>query len=216
MSKAKQLYFVLLAGCVIALASISGVFYLGNTLLTTQSKKLLDKKIELAAQEEEEKNISQAKKDIEKYKDINEIAKSIVPQDKDQAKTVREITNLAAKSGTPVQNISFASSSLGQKATPAPATTGSDGQAKAAQQPPVTQVKAVDGINGVYAMQIDIANNSQNPTSYQSVIKFLQNLENNRRTAHITNITITPDSKNTSSITYTISMQVYIKPEVKK
>lgn len=215
----KRLFIILAILCFVTFIGIGGLYYFGDMMLRKQTKTLLDKKIDIAALEEEEKSLAQAKKDIEKYKNINEISKAIVPQDKDQAKTVRDILSNAAKSQTPVQSIVFNASTLGQKT---PTTTGQNGTSGTATTtptktpPPITQVKPVDGIPGVYSMEITLSNTKETATNYASIINFLRNLENSRRTAHIANITLTPDKQNPNIITYAITLKVYIKPETKK
>lgn len=54
-----------------------------------------------------------AKKDVEKYAYLNEIINSALPQDKDQARTVREIFLLAKQAGITIKSVQFPSSTLG-------------------------------------------------------------------------------------------------------
>src|SRR5687767_8745893 len=117
----KRLYFVLLATLVILGASgITGMWY-GNTLLKQKTQKLTAAKTESIALEHQQQALIQAKKDIEKYTELETITKSIVPQEKDQARTVREIIKLAEESGVRIGAISFPSSTLGQAAPKAAA-----------------------------------------------------------------------------------------------
>jgi len=145
------------------------------------------------------------------------MTKSIVPQDKDQAKTLREIYKIAENNGVPVKTITFSTSTLGQKAVPVPKTEDKSATTAPKQTtPPITQVKPVDGISGVYTMEIVLANDSNSLVSFDNITKFMNGLESNRRTAHITNISLTPDRKRGDKLTYNITLRVYVKPEAKK
>jgi hypothetical protein len=44
------------------------------------------------------------------------------------------------------------------------------------------------------------------------MLDFLKGLENNRRTALVSDITITPDSKNSSNVSFNLTLDEYIKP----
>lgn len=218
---AKKFFYVLLGLCALAIISMVGMAVLGNIILEKQSKRLLDAKIAQAVVDEQEKSFNQAKKDLTKYKELNEVAKSVVPQDKDQAKTVREIVKLAEESGVNIETFTFNSSTLGQKANTGASSGSSSGgssgeSATKAAPPPVTQVKPVEGLSGVYSMEVIISSSSKNPASYYNFLQFLERLEGNRRTAHITNINLVPDKKKPGYLTFTLTLKLYIKPEVKK
>ena len=197
---------------VLVIALIVGLFATaayGNALLSKQSKKLEAVKVENKVTEEQEKSLAQAKKDIEKYKDLNAIAKSIVPQDKDQAKTTREISRLTEESGVKLQEIKFQTSTLGQ--TPAAAQPASGGDTtKTPAAPPLSQVKSVDGIPGVYSLEMVITTGS-NSVTYQQLITFLEKLESNRRTAHVDKVSITPNNSGTG-FNFTLTLKAYVKP----
>lgn len=213
----KRFYLALIALIASTLLAIVGMAVLGNIVLKKQSTKLIEEKTEYASLEAQEISLNQAKKDIIKYAELNKLTKSIVPQDKDQAKTLREIYKIAADNGVPVKSIVFNNSTLGQK-TVAPSASSGSGTTPTQQQtaPPITQAKPVEGITGVYTMEIILSNDSENLVSYNNIIRFLAALESNRRTAHISNIILTPDRKRNNELTYNITLKVYIKPEAKK
>jgi len=187
---------------------------LGDRILQKQSKKLVSLKLDSEVLNEQQTSLTQAKKDVTKYSELNKEAKAIVPQDKDQAAAVREISQIALYSGIKLSSISFPASSLGQKSTTPTTTNKSDGDdsAKKESAPPVTQVKAVEGIKGVYAMEITIQQDTNNSVSYNDLISFLSKLEQNRRTAQVTSVTIQPIAKTPDKLTFTLVLNVYIKP----
>lgn len=193
---AKKLYLVLCGLVVLSLAALGASSYLGLQILRQKSTDVHDARLKNLALEERQNRLRKAKADIAKYGELANIARSIVPQDKDQARTVREITNLAEANGIKLGAITFPSSSLGSVA------------AKKSD----SQLKAVPKIPGTFVMTIEAASDSQAPTPYKSFTAFLEALEQNRRTALVTGITITPDALNPNNIQFALTIEEYIKP----
>src|SRR5688572_20726404 len=96
---AKIVYMVLSGLIVLALLTVGGSVYLAEGFLKKKSQDVHDARLNALALEEKLSKLKKAKADIEKYGELAEISKSIVPQDKDQARTVREISNLAEANG---------------------------------------------------------------------------------------------------------------------
>jgi cell division protein FtsB len=201
----KRFFFVMTGSLVLLIGLIIASTVGGNMLLQKQSKKLVDLKAQNKVIEEQQTSLIQARKDIEKYKELNSIAKSIVPQDKDQAKTVREINKLAADSGIALKAITFQTSNLGQ--APASAAPGATKPAT----PSISQVKPVDGIAGVYSQEITITPDDKSPVAYRKFLTFLEKLESNRRTAHVNKITVNPTDDG-SALTFVLTLNAYVKP----
>ncbi len=198
--KAKQLYFVLLGGCCLALVAFVGVGFGANKLLARQAGKLSDLRALNDAAEQQQASLARDRQDITKYNDLNTIAASVVPQDKDQAQAVRQIVNIATASGIPqLSSITFPDSTLG-------ATVG--GAPKAG----LTQLLPVTGIRGVYNLQITITQKTDSSVPYTNFLKFLTGLEQNRRTAEVTTIAITPSQDNPNQVAFTLVINEFIKP----
>ena len=201
----KRVYYLLLA-CIILLSLLSsGAVYLGNQMLTKASSSLVDRKLENRVLDEQQSALSLVSKQSSKYTELENISKSVVPQDKDQAKAVREIVSLAAESGVSLQSVTFPTSSLG-----APPAAGS-GSSSTKPTTSVTQVKPVTGINGVYQLDITVQSSPGKPITFDQLTNFLSKLEHNRRTAQVTSLTITPASGG-SKLSFTLIISVYLKP----
>lgn len=203
---AKKYFYVMVAALVLLGLLIAGGAVGGNMLLEKQSRKLSDLKVENETLEQQQTALIQAKADVERYAEIEKIAKSVVPQDKDQAKTVREILQIAAASGVPIKSVSFPVSTLGN-APQAGATQ--QGATTATKQPTPSQLKPVEGIAGVYTLEIQIESNGR--VSYQSLLRFLEGLEKNRRTAHVSGINLSPFD-NGNRLEFDITLNAYVKP----
>ena len=192
--KSKQLFYVL--AVVVALLGLGVVAsgYGANVVLSAKSGQLSKLKAENEAVQGLQSQLLQSKTQLTTYKDINDIAKSIVPQDKDQTQTVREIVKIAQDSGiSRLTSVTFPTSTLGTKNSA------------------LTQVQPVSGISGVYALPITVSVGQDNAVTFDQLITFLSGLEHNRRTAQVTSLTITPSDK-TNTIAFTLIINEYIKP----
>ena len=138
---------------------------------------------------------------VKTYAELEKIAKSVVPQDKDQAEAVREIVNIAAANGVSLSTISFPASNLGSLNAQATTTTTS-----------LSQLQPVKNIPGVYQLQISVVGDPNKPVAYDKFISFLAALERNRRTAQVSTISIQPNLANRNLLTFTLSLNEYIKP----
>lgn len=207
----KRAYFAMIGTLVLFGLLFGAAVVMGDKQLEKKSARLLELKVDNLTLDEQQRSLIQAKKDIEKYSDLHNITMAIVPQEKDQARTVREIINIADAAGVKIGSVTFPSSTLGQtQAKPTAATEGEKPPTPAA--PPITQVKPVDNIKGLYALEIKVQSDASSPVPYSKLIDFLGRLEQNRRTAQVTTITIQPSNLSRDLVTFNLAINVYIKP----
>jgi hypothetical protein len=197
----KRLYFGMLTIIGILIAGLIIGAYGANHLLEAQSKQLVNNRLQTSVLSQEQTELVQAKQDIKKYQNLANITQTIVPQDKDQAEAILELVNIANANGVALGSITFPSSSLGQTV----------GQAKTSTLS-LSQLTPVKGIPGVYNLQISVASDSSNPVPYNNFINFLTALENNRRTALISEVSLQPNEKNRNTVSFTLTLDEYIKP----
>jgi hypothetical protein len=197
--KSKYVYYLMLGLIGLLVVGLVGSAYGVNALLTSQSKQLLHNRLQISVLAAEQTQLVKAKNDIKKYQDLATIAKSVVPQDKDQAQTVRQIVDIAAANHITLSSITFPASTLGT-------TTGN------ATQRNLSQLAPVVGIPGVYNLQLTVQSDTAAPIPYSQFIGFLAALEHNRRTALVSSITLQPDAKDRSKLSFTLTLQEYIKP----
>lgn len=207
----KKVFFIMLGSLGLLAVLILACVVLGNNLLHKQSDKLLSLKLDNQVIEAQQTALVQANKDLQKYAELKSIAKQVVPQDKDQARATREIVSIAEQSGIQISSITFPASTLGQ-AAPKPTTSDDSSGTPKPVTSPVTQVKPVDGIKGLYQLDITIVSDTTKPATYAKLVNFLSRLEQNRRTAQVSQISIQPDSLNRSGLNFTLTITVYIKP----
>jgi hypothetical protein len=204
----KRFSFVMMGILSVLILGIFGVAYMANGLLEKKSGTLSDLKLRTRVLEEERLSLARAKKDVEKYAPLAQIAKSIVPQDKDQAQAVREIVKLASESGITPSTITFPTSNLGAAVAPGAAVPGG----AAAGNKNLTQLTPVVGAPGLYTLQITITQSTNSPVPYSKFLDFLSKLEQNRRTAQVSNIVLKPVPASRDMLSYTLTVDSYIKP----
>ncbi len=204
---AKQTFYALCGILLLLAVAVVGGAYESNVLLTAQAKKLQDLKLQSQVYASEAGEVGKAKADVAKYTPLGNIAKAIVPQDKDQAEAVREIVAIAAAAGVSPNSITFPASSLGLGA--AGTTVPTTGPVPAS---PLSQLTPVKGIPGVYNLQITIQQDDKHPVPYTNFLDFLSRLELNRRTAQVTSIQLSPDKTAPNELSFTLVVNEFIKP----
>lgn len=207
----RKTFFVMVSVTVLLIGVLLASVIVGLKYLGTQSEALLAAKLDQQSLTEQQAALIKAKDDLIKYADLQKITESIVPQDKDQAKSVREIVRFADESGVTLESISFDDSTLGQQ--PAAPSAPADGQPSATPAPSLTQAKPVPNIPGVFSLPI-IIQSTQNNNQFPNFLSFLEKLENNRRTAQVEKISITPGETPAGKkyINFTLTVNIFVKP----
>jgi len=210
----KHFFYLMSLGVGLLLVLCAATVIVGNGMLAKKTSKLTELRLENRVIDEQKVALTQAQKDIEKYAELERIAKQVVPQDKDQVKAVREIIKFAQETGVGIAGINFPSSTLGQAPVAAPKTNStSEDTATPAKPvaPPVTQVKPVEGLTGVYQMEITVQS-VPDTASFPKLIQFLRKLEGNRRTSQVSSLNISPNQSNRNILSFNMIINVYIKP----
>jgi hypothetical protein len=196
---AKKLYYILLGVIALSVVALLAGLYGVNSILEGQSQHLMAAHTANLVLDEKQQQLSKARSDIAKYQSLGDIASTIVPQDKDQAQTVREMVSIAEAHHIKLGTITFPTSSLG-------------GVGAAAKNGATSQLKPVKNITGVYTLDITIQSDAAAPAKYDDFINFLDALEHNRRTALVNSISLQPDATNPGNLTFTLTVSEYIKP----
>jgi hypothetical protein len=193
----KRVYLLMIIFTGLLGLAIPGSAFLGTKFLKQHADKLMEAKLQSRVLDEQQASLTKAKKAIDTYTELNLIASSVVPHDKDQAKTVRNITDIAKSLGIRLSEVSFPPSTLGQSTK--------------ASKSKETQVTPVPGLKGLYELQITIQSDNAAPITYDRFLELLEKLENNRRTAQVSSITILPN-KDSGKLTFNLVLSTYIKP----
>ncbi|MGH7239545.1 MAG: hypothetical protein ACREHG_05710, partial [Candidatus Saccharimonadales bacterium] len=141
---AKKFNIVMVALVVVlCLAMIIGA-YEAKSILANHSQKLINLQLQQASLDDEQTQLTSAKTEIKKYAPLAAIAKSIVPQDKNQAEAVREIVNIAGNNNIVLSSITFPKSDLGSSSPKSAASSTVN----------LSQLTLVKGLSGVYQLPI--------------------------------------------------------------
>lgn len=205
----KRMFFAMLGGIVVLVGLCAAGTYFANNMIISEGKKLNELKLEDAVGDKKIANLQQAKKDIAKYEELEMIAKSVVPQDKDQANTVIELVNMAKESGITITAIEFPESQLGMVTKGKKSTSAKNAPTVDSK---TTQLTPLESPKGVYSMEIQVQTDQEDPIRYSQLLNYLKKLENNRRTAQVSNISITPEEGNRQMVTFTLTLNSFVKP----
>jgi len=213
---AKRLYYALVGSlALLAIALVAGAYGV-NSLLASESHKLTTLKAKDQALAQEQISLAKAKQDIKQYASLKKIAQSVVPEDKNQAEAVREIVNIAETNNISLAAVNFPASSLGNTTTGGTATTApaaaTPAPAPNAKTGALSQLLPVKNIPGVYELPITVQGDPKQPVRYDKFVSFLSALEHNRRTAQVSNISLTPSTDNPNLLSFTLNLNEYIKP----
>ncbi len=222
----KRAFYVMCGLILFFLLAMVGGSYEIDGLLTKQSQKLVNAKTKLASLQQQQTELARSKKDIIAYSDLYNISRTIVPENKNQAEAVRQIVNLAARNGVNIGSITFPPSTLGSSPSAASTTTNSSAaalgggpSAAGGTNPSLSQLVKVTNVPGVYVLQLTVSSATGNNggTSYSQLINFLASLEQNRLTALVSRISISPlksssGATSTNAFSFELSLNIYIKP----
>ena len=215
----KTMRYILLGALVLSIITFSAVLFLGLSVLGSKSKQTVNLKLQSHKAEAQLTNLEQAKKMVEKYSYFKDVAKTVIPSDKNQAVAVVEIGRMADASGLAIQSITFPQSTLGLTS---PNAAAQDATAAGSSTAAISQAKPVSGIAGLYSLELTITPQSGNnvppakqPT-FEKMISFLKKIENNRHTAQIASLVITPPSLNNAAaskgFSFIVTVNIFIKP----
>lgn len=208
------------------LLGVGAIFFVifivtGSSLLNSKSEEVIKLKLKDKTAEAQLSSLAGAKKDLETYGYFKDIARSVIPNDKNQAQAVLDIFQLANEAGLSISSVTFPTSSLGTSASKSTdSSTQTDAKA-ASNKTVLSQAKPVEGIPGLYSIELTISSETgtqvpaDKQATYLKLLNFLKKLENNRRTAQITQVNIQPASDEagpSGTVNFTLTINIFIKP----
>ncbi|HEY5549981.1 MAG TPA: hypothetical protein VIK37_02145 [Candidatus Saccharimonadales bacterium] len=209
----KQLRLLLLGLLAISAIAFMAAAVLGLNSLSRKSGELVDLKLKGKTLDAQLISLETAKKQVEQYSYFNDVAKTVLPTDKDQAKAVLTIAKFANESNFKLGSITFPTSNLGLKSSSSAA--GSSASA-------ISQAKPVEGIKGLYSLQLIITPDTtpyvpiNKVVTYPKFIDFLKRIEQDRRTAQITSVAIQQLNEANlppDAINFTLTINIFMRPE---
>ena len=179
----KKAYYLFLGVLVLMIVALGAILYFSRTFLLSNSNRLVAAKLELYKIDETESAYKKNQSLLESNVATAEALAAIVPSEKDQARAVRELTQIAGENGLTIKAVRFPGSDLVVKKT--------TGTTSTTNTPSVSQAKPVPGLNNVLGVAVEVELNHATPNtpiSTDQVLGFLNQLENNRRNIRVTSI----------------------------
>lgn len=180
--------FIIISGLV-ALTILGGatVYYFADKYLSTKAKEISTLKAELEIVEFKIANARNAESELERLSFIKEVANDVLPPEKIQSDVVGELIEFARQTNTRLGGINFQPTDAG------PAVA-------------LSQTKPLEGVPGVNTLPITLTVNAR----YEDLLRFLQQLEGNRRKMQVENMTLAPE-ESTGRINSNIEINVYVR-----
>lgn len=217
MTAKKTFYLMIGLLGLLVIGAFVGIYF-GNKFMKNSANSLVSTKLDNIASDDEEQTYLQSRKNLEKYKSLSETVAKVLPKSKDQAQAVKELYRIGDETGIVIDKIQFPTSTLGQKiaaaATPAATDKKSDDTTPVTPAAPsVTQAKPVVGMPGVMGIDVQIGLQPAygKSISYDNMIRFLQKVENNRRSMQIKQINVHADPIN-GGVTFDTTLTIFVKP----
>jgi hypothetical protein len=194
---AKKAYYVFIAILALCILCVFGAIYIGNSIMQKSSSKLVQTKLEDISADTKEQTYLQARKNLEEYSSLNETISQILPSTKDQAQAVKNLYQIGDANGIIVSDIQFPISTLGESSA----------------SESVTQAEKVKGMPGVLGIDINVKlkSVSGDTINYGDLIKFLQEVELNRRSMQIKQITVNADQER-GGVQAELTLTIFVKP----
>lgn len=219
----KTVRILLVAALVLAVAGFMATSVVGLSLLKDKSNSMVDLKIKSQTADAQLTNLEKAKKQVQQYAYFKDVAKTVIPSDKNQAEDIVEINQLASQAGISIQSITFPTSTLGLTTSTTSTTPAStDATSSSSTKSAISQAKPVTGIPGLYSLELTITPESASSApadkqlTYAKMLNFLKLIENNRHTAQISEVDITPSGTGNSVLgsgfTFILKINIFIKP----
>jgi len=204
--------------CILGALSVLfvAIAFMGTSIISGKSRQIADLKASENTANAQLTKLLNAQREVEKYSYFNDIAKTVIPADKNQAQAITDISTFARESGFDLESVSFPTSNLGQRAAATGSKSATSGGQKT-QASPVSQAKAFGGIPGLYVLPVTVTPQSgtqvppQRQVTFPKLYNFLSKLERNRRTSQITEVSITVDD-NSPAINFTMDINLFLKP----
>lgn len=213
----KNIRWMLIGSIGLLLLLFIAISTFGTSMISSKSRHIADLKAREELATAQLSRLFAAQKEIERYSYFNEVAKAIIPSDKNQAQAILDISTFALQSGFEIESITFPNSTLGQRAAK-PATTQNAAETEAkTTAAAISQAKPFPGVTGLYILPITVApQNGQQvadnkKVNFPKLYEFLSRLERNRRTAQISEVTLTLDD-NSPELNFELDMNVFLKP----
>lgn len=191
--RAKQFYYVMIATTVLSFCGILVAFYWGNQKLSDKASVIADLQADTDIAQDKLLALKNAKKSAELATEAEQLLTTLLPKTKEQEKLIADVIYTAsAEAGIPLQNLGSLSFNSNDNPSDLSGTE---------------QFTAVPGVYSYpFTMSVD-------DISYETLLKLLNEIEQNGRLVQVENLEISPDKENPGAIAnVNLSLEAFLKP----
>ncbi len=188
----KQSFYGFCGGIFVTFAATGFIMYWANSQLEARKSQITLKKTE---SQELDTKITRAKslrEELVTLRDITTVSSEVLPSEKSQENIIGELISIASKRGLSLETIAFEGGAA----------------ATANANPETSQAVSIKEVPGVFSLGIQ----TSIATDYENILRFLEDIENNKRQIEVTNISITPDPTNPNLFDAQLKLVTYIQP----
>lgn len=190
---AKEFYYVFIIGIVLAFGGIAGAFYWGNKQLESEAANISNLLADSAVAQEKITALRKAQRSADRAEEAEMLLDTFLPKTKQQERLVADIIYTATvEAEIPEEQI------------------GTIGFSTSTEPSDLSGTEQLKEVPGVYSYPFSM---SVSDVSYETLLKLLQEIENNGRLVQVDDIQITPDKNKPGSLTnVSLSMKAFLKP----
>lgn len=190
MISTKRTFYALLAINVILVGCIVGVYFFATKYAKQKSTEIAVLKADIETNDQKLTSYKELESSLSKSKELEQIAKEVLPQDKNQSVALNEIEEFAKNAGINIKQITFNTPS--GKATSGPTLT------------------SPSSLKGVSVLSVGV---KADKMQYEQLLAFLKEVESNRRRMQVTSISLAPSTTSLGTLERAdLSIDVYLKP----
>ena len=182
---ARRIFYLLIAINIILVGAIAATFILANNIAGSKSKSIAYTKADIESNEQAISNLQTLERTVSQNKEIEEIAKKVLPQDKEQSAALAELDKFSKTSGVGIKQISF--------------TPGKGGG-----------LVAPTSLKGVSVISVNVHCDA---ARYDQLLSLLKLIENNQRRMQVTSVALTPSEITQGKLDkIDLALEIYLKP----
>lgn len=190
MNKAKRTFYMLIAINVLLIGGIVGAYLFASNFAKQKSKEIAVLKADIETNDQTLNSHRELERSLSQSKELAEIAKEVLPQDKNQSLALQEINKFASESGVAIKQVTFNTPS-NKKSTGPTLTSPSN-------------------LKGVSVLSVSV---KADKMQYEQLLTLLKKFEDNRRRMQVTSISLAPSTSNLGQLDRVdLLVDIYLKP----
>lgn len=190
----KRVFLAMVGVLLLTIVAVGVVYYFADQSLTARQSSISDLKADIEILDLKVANAKAAESLLDEYRDIQELAPSILPPTKIQSDIVAQLLDIGSENSIELTNFSFPTSAD---------VSNFD----------TSQTEPLKGVPGVRFIEISTSFSS----SFDQALNFLESVEENQRIMQVENVAMSPEvdaeGNPLSVFTVSVSISVFVRSE---